>query len=541
MAEFGLIIALAAQAAAVGRTDAGAARTITPPHLANACIDALGAVGSQPAGIQTVDGSRMKKPADLVRARKASKSVAPIIVQGGNFRGADFRKIAVTNICFVGTDLANTRWARANANGAAFVDADLSGADLSDATMARVLFRNAKLEGARANRAELSGGQFDGGWRGSLANLNLDSAQLTGFSFVCGLGEDNGCPFDRKGMTARGADLTAARLSSMAFWELDLRGAKIDRTEINFDTLRLLSGASLAGPLIVRGGDASVTLEAAEVPAVLAALPGPANEGAAACTEDTATLANILCNARGTPLEALARDVATLEGMDAALAANSARAYLNRLNSCFGKEMVQARICVTDNMKDRRERLAQALANRTWLKPGERALFVRVDDALATAVASRPALQRLSPAIAGMATSYVVVQLNSRGFASMRGAALTQSGDRCYLSANDMRRMTTTGWFNAGYAQPGTIGRRTTNVPVPLARIWNARAEIAPSSFADEGEGDSRLGSFTSCNSTAGFGGMMVKLPISDQAFATLWTSLEQKMPLAAPVAAAAK
>ena len=281
------------------------------------CMDILGAVGTVPTGLQSFDGKKFKKPSDIEKIRKSVKSGAPILIDGGNFAGADFRKAKIRNVCFRGSDLSATRWDKADGNGVAFVGTNLERANLSGAIMSRVLFRDANLSNAIASRADFSGGRIDGGWAGKLTNFNLDSAQLTAFEFDCSVGETRGCPFDRTGITARGADLTAAKLSSYSFWDLNLQAAKLDRTEISVDALRLLGGASISGPLYVRGNTHSVTIDQQEVAALVQAFPAMKSDTTTSCDiEKPQKLEDMLCMNRGGIVAKLAKDIAILENVD---------------------------------------------------------------------------------------------------------------------------------------------------------------------------------------------------------------------------------
>ena len=195
---------------------------------------------------------------DALLALRAARGDAPILIAGGSFRGADFRGARLHNVCFLGTDLIGSDWRGALAPGIAFARADLTGARLEDARMPGILLREPTLKDADASRADFSGGVLNGGWEGSLENLRLDGADLSGFRFDCGITIDDGCPLERD-ISFRGANLTGAAIDS--YWGSGgFEGARIDRTIVALPQLLDLADAEIAGPVIVRGGDSTLAL-----------------------------------------------------------------------------------------------------------------------------------------------------------------------------------------------------------------------------------------------------------------------------------------
>lgn len=242
----------------------------------------LAAAAPAPADCQTLLAARYEQPEDaelpglvsgeslkdgkaLVALRLATgDKVIPI--RGGDFSGADLRGARLDKICFLGTKLAGSRMRGANLSGSAFVGADLSGADLRETRMRRILLRNAVLKNVKAERSILAGGRFDGGWwEGSVEGFRLDSADLTGFRFDCGITLDDGCPIDGGRLILRGALLRDSNLFTYA----DVNGARIDRTRVSPSNLPDLRDARLEGPVIVTGGKAEVSLSPAEFRSLL--------------------------------------------------------------------------------------------------------------------------------------------------------------------------------------------------------------------------------------------------------------------------------
>lgn len=225
--------------------------------LPNSCQAALADGEADAAGLPGVDGASVSSPEALSALRRA-RGEALLIIRGGDFRGADFSRARLQNLCFVGANLAGSNWNGARAPGLGFIGADLTGARMRRADLSHVLFRNAVLENVDARGAILRGGRLDGGWfTGSVANLRLDRADLRGFRFECGITLGDGCPVHQgEEPSFRGADLSGANL----FGYGDLAGALIDGTEVAPSRLHDLAAANVAGPIRLRGGDRLMTL-----------------------------------------------------------------------------------------------------------------------------------------------------------------------------------------------------------------------------------------------------------------------------------------
>ncbi len=532
MAATAYFLFMAAQATSpLGAGMAPAQDAMTAGAPAIACMDVLGAVGSTPSNVQNFDGKKLKKPSDIEKIRKSVKSGEPILIDGGNFTGADFRKAKIKNVCFRGAELSGTRWDKADANGVAFVGSNLEKANLSGAIMSRVLFRDAKLANAQAIRSDFSGGRIDGGWAGSLTNFNLDSAQLTAFDFNCFAGEQLGCPWDRAGITARGADLTGAKLSSFSFWELNVQGAKLDRTEINVDTLRFLGGASISGPIYVRGNTHMVALDQAEIAGLVTAMPVTLVETAAPdCeVEKPQKLDDLLCMNRNGKIAKLSRDIATFEYMDPAATSAGARIHNSRMTVCFTSNVANLPLCVENSLRERREKLAQSMAMRSPPKSGEKALFAAVSQEMKKAIATQPQLARLSAPIAGSTSAYILVQIDSRGSTKIRGQAVGGNGESCALSVPSARRNAANGWLGASSMTKGP--RTAATSPIPVLRMWKDQAEVYPALGEFDDLYDARISEFITCPANNFATGILERIPISDLEFDKMWTKLESGTP----------
>ena len=316
-----------------------------PARTCQAALGPLDRVGAEAALADRIDGAAIRGRDSLVALRRA-RGDALITVAGGDFSGADFRGARLHNICFLDTVFAGSNWSGVEAPGVGFVRASLSGANLRGARMADVLFREPDLEDADASGADFSGGRLDGGWNGSVENLRLDRANLTGFNFACGGTISDGCPVDGE-MSLRGTDLTRASIHSYGRVS-DWTGARLDRTEVSFYELTRLRDAVVAGPLLVRGGDSVAALSPAEHRALLPHMR--AREDSATPSFDCARAASpteaLICGESGGTLRWLDRTVAALYRRAGAAAAESQVAWLRRRDRCPVTQSIPDLACV---------------------------------------------------------------------------------------------------------------------------------------------------------------------------------------------------
>jgi uncharacterized protein YjbI with pentapeptide repeats len=274
------VLALAACGGSGEGENTGAAAADTPTV-------ATVAVATEPQSCQSAAGSWQERYArsglpepldsasvagrDALLALRESRGDALIVVRGGNFAGSDFRDARLHNVCFVETDLSGTDWRGADAHGVGFIYSNLSGAKLAGARMPGVLLLNPQMSNVDASGADFSRGRIDANWTGSFENLRLDRADLSGFRFDCiEIFMEHGCPRERS-MSLRGANLTGASLHNWRF-DADFAGARLDRTEVVLRQLRDLADAELAGPLVLRGGDATVEIDRDDYRVLLAGL-----------------------------------------------------------------------------------------------------------------------------------------------------------------------------------------------------------------------------------------------------------------------------
>ena len=507
-----LLLALALQAAALTGHDCQA--TIGPLYD-----------GPDIASLPNqVDGSAVGGVEGLA-ALRASRGTAPIIVNGGNFGRADFRRARLANICFVGSDLTGSDWRGVEAPGMAFVDSNLEGANLAGARLPRVLLRQPNLKNVDATGADLSGGKLDGGWDGSVENWRLDRANLRGFRFDCSITIGDGCPIDGD-LRWPGADLTGASLSSY-FRYSRWAGARLDRTELSLAQLTQIDGANIQGPILVRGGDTVVEISAADLrslrPHIGEVHPEP--QASFDCRNARTIVERQICAPDSGNLRQLDSDLA--ERFRAALAANRAlaseqQAWLRERDRCGADDA-----CLDSRYRERIDRLIASMGPPNWARPGTYALFVQPELAFDEEIRAQPIYRRLLPVLIDGASARAVFRFNADGTIDAAGDAVGANAHLCSLAAEGLRLERATGWYSARPEDTAQTPARLRGRPVPVVRLYGDRLEVYRSGHADFEE-DPRPGDYASCGARAYFD-EMVRVPVTAEEGRILLDSLREQ------------
>lgn len=429
------------------------------------CIQMLGDFWAEepaPADVRTIDGTTVKTPEALAKAVGDGG-----IVRGGNFAEWDFRSVVLRNACFVEADLKGSVWTAGNAAGVGFIKSDLSHASLVGIRAPKVLFRDAILNGVKANRADFSGGRFEGGWfDGGVDGWVIDEANLTDFAFSCGITLADGCPVYSGGepVSAKRANFTRARLSSFrsyGFMDLGLAGAVLDHTEISPEQLGSLFGFALEHPLVLVGGDSKVTLAAADAMALIkdssaytALASGPSFD----CAKAASAAEKLLCSdtAGDLPdmdrqLGALFAEARTAKRVDVA----EQRQWLKQRDACMIGEYPSD--CLRIVYRDRTGVLLSRIGERDWLKPGQGALFVEDSLPLSDAMRASPLFARIAPVLASASDAAIYAFRAADGSYSVTGEAVGANAHICSLGADGLRLDPLTGWY--AMALPGKAGK----------------------------------------------------------------------------------
>jgi uncharacterized protein YjbI with pentapeptide repeats len=463
-----------AHAAQAPGSNAGA-----PP---NSCQALAGPLGGSNRFPEAVDGSKLKDAGDVEDLRSKAKDGRTIVIRGGKFSGEKFGNDNFSNICFVGSDLSNTKWSRSRAGGVGFIDSDLTGATFDRVNMDYVLFRNSTLARVDASGVQMSYGQLDGGWDPSMAGLKLDNARLMGFRFVCGFTSTDGCSFDRKQISMRGADLSFASLASFPMWDGLFDDARLYYTEIGIDQMNMFGPAEIAGPVVVKAESRQIQLAPDAFRAAAVAIAGTRSADAE-CKAPEGAMSQIFCQAGQGALRAYRDDVQRLfEGTrrpveTTVLEDNSIAVtgpdkvhdrYQKALRRCALKEEGVAIPCLQTTMAKRRAVLIEQLIKTRPLEADARALYVSVQTPMVQAVASDPRLSAFAPLMFDSATQVLLAYQDEEDGLQARGFMPSTEGQIC-----------STVFSQKPQTRTKNQAKRKSKKSVITLTTWNSGAEFA--------------------------------------------------------------
>lgn len=457
-----------------------------------------------PANVRTVDGASITSPAELVRAVGDGA-----IVLGGNFAEWDFRRITLMHACFVETSLKGSVWNGARTPGIGFIKTDLSEASLVGIAAPGVLFRDANLTNVKASKADFSGGLLEGGWfEGAIDGWNLDGADLSRFTFSCGITLSDGCPLQNTAtpLSARGANFSGARLSSFRRYgldDIDLDGALLDRTEISPAQLGSLKGRMILHPLILVGADSRIELGASEAQAlvddaaiVASGAAGPSFD----CARASSPTEKALCLPDAVDLAQADRDLATLYAevrpSHPAVGVGQ-RQWLKTRDACMAQPYPSD--CLRAAYADRQGVLLGLLGERDWLAPGTGAVFIDDELPLSDAMRASPLFARLAPLLAKASMAYVHVARAADGTYAVSGEAVGANAHSCSLGATELRLDPATGWYSL--SDPSTKAR------VRIIQIRGDMLSVLGNGHPDGEQADASV-EYVSCGVRAAFGAM---------------------------------
>lgn len=443
------------------------------------CLARAPALGEGEPGF-TIDASEMRRVRELERVRRRTRA-GTIFVSGGAFVGADFRRAKLHDMCFFGTDLSQTDWSGASASGLGFVDVDLTGATMAQSALPFVLFRDAKLGLVDARGADWRNGRVDGGWSGSLRELDLAGANLTGFEIVCGSSADDGCPTERGGIDLTGANLRRASFHSFYVGDMELADARIDQTEMALDHLPLIDDARLVGPIVLRSQRRAIMLFPGEAKD-LADIDDAGVEGPDLCAGTPDPAEQVLCQEPGSGPRALLRSVAQLEerARESEGFAERQEAWRASRDACLQfTDPDQRFTCIEQLFTARQDELREQSGLPAWMEQGRYRLFLSREAAYPTSSA-RPGLYgRILPILLDSAVAAVIVQAEGDGRAAVKGVSV----DGCYFEAEDLAydpgEGTLAYWKPGGRRKPPVIEEALIAIEGDGAQVVEAGLERA--------------------------------------------------------------
>ncbi|WP_164089062.1 pentapeptide repeat-containing protein [Sphingorhabdus sp. YGSMI21] len=491
------------------------------------CASASGDIwgdGQPDIAREEVDGERIESLADF--SYMTERRIADVtFIRGGRFSGWDFSGMSLPGICFEESDLSGANFAGALAPGAGFIKADLSGANMNGVHMSGVLFRNAGLKNVTAKGADFSDGHFDGGWfEGSVEGWDLDGADMSGFTFACGITVPDGCPVYQGGakMTARGADFTDATLHSFGLHAVDLAGARIDGTIIGPRQLPYLAKSDFDGAVILRGGEYDASLTSEEAKQLLAG--NVAEETAQThpsfdCGKAASKVEREICGEYADDLRAADRAIADLykraKAKDAGVQ-NSQRAWLKQRNLCDAAEYPGD--CIRESYSTRKGQLLGLLGEQDWLDRGEAALFVDDLLPLPAAMAGSDLFGKIAPVLIGASMTEILIERGDDGLYAIKGNAVGANAHLCSIYASHLYLDNSSGWYI-----PVSEGAAN-----PVFRIFGNRLEIFAGGHPDY-EKHPEAADIMSCGMRAGFG-ETIRANVSDALIERYRKSLNEDM-----------
>ncbi len=385
-----------------------------------------------------------------------------ITINGGDFSGWDFSGKTLRNICFVKSNLKASKWRGTDASGMGFVGADLAGADMTEAKLRFVLLRNANLKNTNMTDADLYLGRLDGGWfESSHEGWTLAGANMSNFTFDCGITLADGCSLERDGVNIRGADLRVADFESYRL--PDVTGARLTYAIVGFRDIANLASAKLDGPIRIRGGGKIVWLSQSEVTllqeAVAAAEQG--GEPSFACTMAQSATEKAICGEYESELRRLDRilaaswkaALAALPGEKAALK-SSQKAWIKNRDACTGKR--DQRSCLTESYWARIEELERFHADGAApLQRGKSALFIAFPVDLDDSFLTTPLFAKIKPAFIGASHSEVIISRGDDGRYALTGGAIGANAHTCSAGGSGIYFDDNSGWYGAMLREEG--------------------------------------------------------------------------------------
>ncbi len=447
----------------------------------DSCLAKAPGLGESEPGF-TIDASGMRRLRDLEKVRRSTRA-GTIFVSGGSFVGADFRRAKLYDMCFFSTDLSQTNWSGLSAAGLGFVGVDLTGADMSQTQLPFVLFRNARLGLVNARGADWQNGRIDGGWEGSLRELDLAGADLTGFEIVCGTSAEDGCPTERGGIDLTGANLRRASFHSFYVSDIELADARIDQTEMALDHLVFLDDARLVGPIVLRSPRRAIMLFPGEAKQ-LADADEVNGEGMNVCGEAISAAEQIICDAPGSAPRTLLQSVAQLEQQASGSEGYAERheAWKASRDACLQFNDGDQRLnCISQLYTAREAELRSGMGAPGWIEPGSYRLFLSREAAYPTRAAQPGLYGRILPILLDSAVAAVIVRANGDGKADTKG----MTADGCFFEADDLAYDADAGAL--AFWKPG--GRRKPPVmEEPLLALSGDQAEVIEAGLARAGD-----------------------------------------------------
>jgi uncharacterized protein YjbI with pentapeptide repeats len=433
--------------------------------------------------VREIDGTSLTTP-EAVRAALREVGDEVPLINGGNFSGWDFAalKLPLANVCLYMSNLKGSKWDDAEYSGIGFIEANLDGATFKGAKFDQILLRSTNLANVSMVGASLRKGLFDGGWQGSVENWNLTGADLSGFTFSCGITVGDGCPLDRNGVKFVQTNLTGADISSYVFWGgADYSGAILNGTKLAPRQLPELSDASFAGPVFLVGGTDAAQLtpgEIAELQRQNAEVANRDENPSFLCAKAISPVEKLICGEYESELRRKDRQMAglyTIIRPKNPAIVDSQKKWLVKRNLCRDRD------CLDGQYEERIGVMLTLLGEPEVLKPGEAALFINDTIEFPDAFRTTPLFGKITPVLVGASMGEVVLERLADGSYTISGESVGGNAHLCSVGGDGLRYNAKTGWFS---------GPREDNPKLPAAvfRVFGGEIEFPGNGHPDEAE-----------------------------------------------------
>ncbi|MEH6758286.1 MAG: hypothetical protein V7676_12380 [Parasphingorhabdus sp.] len=488
-------------------------RTPPVPGCQYAYGNIYGSVDGERAGepMRTYDGSKITSPEQLAGYSQAAGD-RTILIEGGNFSAWNFTGVKLSNICFVESDLSQSNWSGMTAPGLGFIKSNVEAANMSDAKMSDILIRSSVFARVDAIGTDWTSGKLDGGWDGDVEGLNIDGADLTGFKFDCGITVSDGCPLTRNGISARGAKLAFADISSFGFYDADMTGAILNQTVISPRQLIDFKDASNMGAVFLSGGDKKVMVLPETWAVLMASALGAKADDVPSfdCAKAGTKIEKEICGPYNSSIRQSDRQMGVLykaarkQGTDVLA---SQKTWLKQRNACAAQEYPAD--CLYQAYDRRVGKLIGMLGEPAWLKSGEEALFVEEVLPLTADIIQSQSYTQLVPMLVAASRSSVLIKRSADGSIEARGDAVGANAHLCSISVKGLHFDRATGWY--GLSEVKNDGTRN----FPVLRYYDGRIEIYKGGKL-LGDDDSPMMDYVSCGARASFPDM-VRMAVSPE------------------------
>jgi hypothetical protein len=371
---------------------------------------------------------------------------------------------------------------------------------------------------------------LDGGWEPSIAGLRLDNTQMVGFRFVCGTTSRDGCPFDRKQLSLRAANLTDASIATFPMWDVQLDDVLINNTEIAFDQIPSFRLAQINGPVLVRAGERLIPLDADSLRTAAGAIEASKQSDAECLNPDTA-LSQLFCQAGRSDLKAYRDDVNRLyensiaalttakgNGINVTGPSKAQAKYEKSLSRCILKDDEEVAVaCIMQNMTKRRAILVGGLTKSLPLEAEARALYLSVQTPYVQTILRNPQLAKLTPFIVDNSPNLLLAYRDDSAVVIARGYAPGADGQQCAVSFDPIKGKRSSrsnpafsAWSSGAEFTINTAGKKKKKRKVKKGKRGAVAAPVLPDA--------------TGCGQMI-YSGPLIRVPISEDDFDRLWTA----------------